>query len=293
MIKLSVPDSKPARPILNNDPCADSFSDAVIRVLRYAWHFATNGAPTDSVFVGCGPRGTAAVHSLIAVTICFFVSSCGQPSSGVVLDATDGKPVTAAVVEVRGAGWGIRDKQLVWDAEKVSRVFTGAGGSFRLDLNGGVSMRVRSLRYPSVDTKVCASSPMIVRIGGPYARLRADRRLVFNLDKTQERPIHADPLRSASEDDLGLSVSSVDMRIFRFTAVAGLRFVDGTGVIPPPPSSPYIRSVDLDLGSRCGWLFVSDGHSPIAVIEVGGFGLEEGRDGITRLVLLHAPLSKR
>lgn len=214
-------------------------------------------------------------HVAIAALV---VGGCGQHVSGVVQEAASGRPVANAVVELSNTGWGLRNGQLVWDAEKVSSTTTDERGRFAFDADGGINLRVRATHHAPVATSLCARSPMIVRIGGPYAGLRTDRRLLPD-----------------SDGALGLTVSpgpgDNEYRL-RVEAKGGVRFVEGTGAIPPPPPLPYAGAVELDLRSDCGWLFVSDGASPIAVIQAGALGWEQDPGGARRWVMLYTPLPR-
>ena len=138
--------------------------------------------------------------------------------------------------------------------------------------DGGVALRVRASGRAGVDTSLCSKSPMIVRIGGPYSDLRADRRLVIG---------------SSAAAQLGVTATADD-KVLRVEAKGGLRFVEGTGAIPPAPERPYQKSARIDLGT-CGWLFVDDGSSWSAVIQVGSIGWEQDPGGPRQLVLLYAP----
>lgn len=224
------------------------------------------------------------------------LAGCGQHVSGVVRDAATDQPLAGASVELRNIGWGIRDGQLVWDAEKVSRATTNGGGRFAFDEDGGVNLQVRSPNHPTIDTSLCARSPMVVRVGGPYPTLRADRRLLLDLSGAEVQPAGNSSPQTANAADLGLSASGSagdDASGLRIEAKGGIRLVEGTGAIPPAPPLPYDRAVNLDLGSACGWLFVSDGTSPIAVIQIGAIGWEQDPGGPRRWVMLFTPLPSR
>lgn len=223
-----------------------------------------------------------------AASAALLLAGCGQHVSGIVRDAATDRPLAGAVIELRNTGWGFREGQLVWDAEKISRVTTGADGRFEFDEDGGVNLRVRALRSKPVDASLCPRSPMVVRVGGPYPDLRADRRLLLGTAARSEDP------RAATAKSLGLTASGSalgDGFGLRMEAEGGIHFVEGTGAIPPPPPLPYGRVVDLDLRYACGWMFVSDGASAIAVIQVGGIAWEQDPGGARRWVMLYTPLS--
>ena len=188
-------------------------------------------------------------------------------AAGMVRDAATGRPVADATLQASNHGWGARDGQLVWDKEKISTTTSGTDGAFRFDVGGGVNLRVRASGYPDVETSFCPRDTLVL-LGGPYPRLRADRRLIF-----------ADRLGAADGDrahppglarEYGVAAAGPAFRDgsrLRVKATGGIRFVAGTGAIPPAPRLPYAHSVELDFRRDCGWLFVSDGKAPVAVIE--------------------------
>ena len=183
-------------------------------------------------------------------------------------DASTGQPIANATLQASNVRWGMRDGQLVWDKEKIATVTTGEDGAFRFDVDGGMNLRVRAIGYPDVETSFCPRDT-IVLIGGPDPQLKADRRLVFAhaLDASDED--RARP--PALPRDLGITAAGPAFgqgSTLRVEAQGGVKFVSGTGVIPPAPPLPYPRSVEIDFSRDCGWLFVSDGRSPVAVIEV-------------------------
>ena len=229
-------------------------------------------------------RATVAAALLLA-------GGCTGQVSGVVQDAATARPVPGATIELNNNGWGFRDGQLVWDAEKISRATTDAQGRFSFVADGGVSLRISAPHRADIRTSLCPRSPMIVRIGGPYPDLRADKRLF--LDPGPPTGDSGGP-QSASAEDLGLSAPATTPDEFglRIGAKGGIRYVEGTGTIPAPPPPPYDNVVNLDLKSACGWLFVSDGASPIAVIQVGGMAWEQEPGGPRRRVMLYTPLPR-
>jgi hypothetical protein len=219
----------------------------------------------------------------------FLLAGCTQSVSGVVQDAATGKPVGSAAVELINSGWGTRDGQPVWDAEKLTRTTTDSQGRFEFAEDGGISLRVRAESHGTMATSLCSRSPMLVRIGGPYADLRVDRRLFLD-----PGPRSARSRQTASAAQLGISASPAggEDSLLRISAKGGTKFVEGTGAIPPTPPLPYDHATDLDLRSACGWLFVSDGNAPIAVIRIAGMAWEQEPGGPRRRVVLYAPLPR-
>jgi hypothetical protein len=234
--------------------------------------------------------GVAALRRCAAAAL-LLVSGCTGQVSGIVQDAGTGRPVAGVLVELSRNAWGFRDDQLVWDAEKISRSTSDAQGRFAFATDGGTSLRIRAPHYPDLRTSLCPRSPMVVRIGGPYPDLRADKHLFLDPGPSTG----GGGAQSANAEDLGLSVSdgTSNESKLELEATGGIRFVAGTGAIPAPPPLPYEHGVTLNPGSACGWLFVSDGASPIAVIQVGGMAWEQEPGGPRRRVLLFTPLPRR
>jgi hypothetical protein len=226
-----------------------------------------------------------------AAVALLLAGGCTGGVSGVVQDAGTSRPVAGATIELSNNGWGFRNGQLVWDAETISRAVTDPEGRFAFAADGGAGLRVSAPHQAIVRTSLCSRSPMIVRIGGPYPDLRADKRLFLDPGLQSESDGAAQPA-SAQGLGLGVSASPSDESRLRIEAKGGIAFIEGTGVIPAPPPLPYGRAVNLDLGSACGWLFVSDGAAPIAVIQVGGMGWEQEPGGPRRRVMLYTPLPK-
>src|SRR5947209_1377609 len=93
----------------------------------------------------------------------FLASGCGSKVSGVVQDAATDLPIAGAQLELSDNGWGFRNKQLVWDAEKISRATTDTNGRFTFDAAGGSGLRVATSDHQAVSTSLCPASPTTVR----------------------------------------------------------------------------------------------------------------------------------
>ena len=227
------------------------------------------------------------------ILMAVLLQACGPTVSGEVRDAGSEQPIPQARVDLIDVGWGQRDGQLVWDAEKRASSTSGADGRFAFNETGGGSLRVAAPGGARVEARLCSRSPTIVRVGGPYPDLRADRRLIFNPDGAAASATDKSHPLDGSADDLGLRGSGSafkDGRGLRIEADGGVQFVEGTGAIPPPPPLPYDRVIELDLGAACGWLFVHHGEKTVAVIEVAPLGWEQDPGQPRRYVMLYTPL---
>ena len=221
------------------------------------------------------------------------LQACGPTVSGEVRDAASERPIAQARVDLIDVGWGQRDGQLVWDAEKRASSTSGADGRFAFDESGGGSLRVAAPGGARVEARLCPRSPTIVRVGGPYPELRADRRLIFDPSGAAASAADKSNPLDTSASYLGLRGSGSafgDGRVLRIEADGGVRFIAGTGAIPPPPPLPYDRVIELDLGAACGWLFVYHGEKTVAVIEVAPLGWEQDPGQPRRYVMLYTPL---
>jgi hypothetical protein len=188
-------------------------------------------------------------------------------ASGMVRDAATGRPIANAALATSNGSWGFSDGQLVWDRQTISTATSGKDGAFRFDVGGGTGLRVRASGYPDIETSFCSRDTLVL-MGGPYPQLRADRRLDFAEALGPEDISSRNPPTLANE--LGVSASGPafgDGSTLRIEARGGVSFVPGTGAIPPAPPLPYAKAVEVDFREQCGWVFVSDGSAPIAVIE--------------------------
>ena len=239
-------------------------------------------------------RGAFAhIKNSVPLVMASVLQACGPTVSGEVRDAASERPIAQARVDLVSFGWGQRDGQLVWDAEKRATSISGADGRFAFDKTGGVSLRVMVPGSARVETRLCSKSPNIVRVGGSYPNLRADRRLIFDPNGAAASAADKSQPLDTSADDLGLRGSGSafnDGRVLRIEADGGVKFVAGTGAIPPPPPLPYNRAIELDLSADCGWLFIHSGEKAVAVIEVALLGSEYNPGQPPRYVMSYTPL---
>lgn len=202
----------------------------------------------------------------LQVSILMALGGC-TGAAGVVRDASTGEPVAGAVLQTSNSVWGFRDGQLVWDKSKISVTTSGPDGAFQFEVGGGTGLRVKASGYPPLDTSFCPHDTLVL-LGGPYPGLSPNRRLVF-----------ADSLGPSDQDRVNPPALAGDLKLraagpafgdgsrLRIEAEGGVNFVPGTGAIPPAPPLPYPRSVEVDFSKDCGWLFVSDGNTVVAVLE--------------------------
>ena len=237
--------------------------------------------------------GFTLINITASIMMAFLVQSCGSSVSGEVRDAESERPIANARVDLVNVGWGKRSGQLVWDAEKRASSISDENGRFAFNATGGGSLRVVAPGGAPAEARLCARSPTIVRVGGPYPELRANRRLLFNLNGTASKATGKLHPLDGSANELGLRSSGsafTDGLGFHVEADGGVRFIEGTGAIPPAPPPPYERVVELDLGADCGWLFVRFGEKMVAVIEVAPLSWEQDPGQAKRYVMLYTPL---
>ena len=229
--------------------------------------------------------------SLLVVAL--LMPACGPTVSGEIRDAASERPISRARVDLIDVGWGQRGGHLVWDAEQRATSMSDERGRFVFSQAGGGRLRVVTAGGVRAEARICSRSPTIVRVGGPYPELRADRRLLFTPMGTRSRSANRPQPMNGSADDLGLRGSGSafnDGATLRIEAAGGVRFVAGTGAIPRAPPPPYERVIELDLDSDCGWLFVRLGEKTVAVIEVAPLSWEQDPGQPKRYVLLYTPL---
>jgi hypothetical protein len=179
-------------------------------------------------------------------------------------------------------GWGVRDGALVWDKEYHSRARTDPSGRFHLNASGGSSLTIVAAGYPKVVTYLC-SSPMLVRVGGPYLDHVESHDIWMGVEKSRKRigwsfsgggmrvPESVADLRLAGPAP-GLGAQSIELQ-----AATGMVFVPGTGNPPPPPTSGYSRRVTMQRTS-CGWLFVRTRDAGIVAVDPA-IAIGEDTDG--------------
>lgn len=215
------------------------------------------------------------------------LGGCGSLDGQVVHNAT-GEPVAGAVVELRSHGWGSRNGQFVWDAEKVHTATTDEDGRFSLDASGGSRIIVTTAEGVHGPATPCSRSPMLVRIGGPLAAIRADQVLMFGGSEADRSEIGGTPASTIGLTVSGPALSDGDE--LTFAASGGVMFVEGTGAIPAPPPLPYPSTTEVNVKADCGWLFVADGRSAIAVIDLRPPGTAQQPGGERVHTMLFTPL---
>jgi hypothetical protein len=227
----------------------------------------------------------------IVVATALLLGGCGS-IEGEVRRATDDKPVAGAIVRLSTVGWGQRDGQTVKDAEIVHETTTDANGMFRFaGIDGGIRLGVRSAAGTLDNGALCPAVPMIVRVGGPFAALRADRTLALGPSGPSDDP------RAASAERFGVRATGPAVTqgtgVLRLVADGGVAFVGGTGAIPAlPADSAFAAAQEVEVGSACGWLFVRTPTGPIA-IEARPPSISQDHGGKPYATMMFAPLPTR
>ena len=219
------------------------------------------------------------------------LGGCGS-LEGEVRNAATGKPVAGALVKMSTIGWGRRNGQLVWDAETIHESRADEQGRFMFDgIDGGGRLQVQSAAGNFDHGSLCPQSPLLVWVGGPNSNLKFRHRLVFADALGADDKDRAFP--PALARDFGLSASGSAFgqgNTLRISAKGGLAYVRGTGTVPATPDANYVSAIDIDLSRDCGWLFISDGKSPVAVIEVRSPGGRQSPGGPWIWSMSFAPL---
>ena len=237
---------------------------------------------------GIGWRARAAWLAAFALLL----TGCGSTVSGVLLDAASEGPVGNAQVVVRDTGWGLSDNRIVWDAEKSSRGITDLKGRFSIGSSGGNALLVSADGQELMTTSLCPRSPMIVRVGGPFARLKPDHPMIFRQESS--------PGSQAKDRGYLANVGGVIIRAsgsafsgqsgLSLESDGGLRFVSGTGAIPAVPPQPFSHAVNLDVRTDCGWVFVANGKVVVSAILVGAPGWEQNPGQSRIWTMFYSPL---
>lgn len=142
-------------------------------------------------------------------------------------------------------------------------------------VSGGVRLRASAAGFNPVDTSLCARSPMIVRLGGSFDGIDLGRSL--RLTKRSGWRFGGAPeavARAATDLTVDtLPESGAAQVVFR--APHGLAFRPGTGNPATPPQFGPARSIELDLLTQCGWLFVRTRGGGTAAVRIGSYGIDQ------------------
>ncbi|MDZ4307705.1 hypothetical protein [Allopontixanthobacter sp.] len=135
---------------------------------------------------------------------------------------------------------------------------------------------------------------MVLRVGGPFAGKRANKRAEFNQVVSPGGSGGFNPEFFARVEGIAISLSGWrnDAEPLSIKTDGWVRFVPGIGAIPRPPAPSHQTSLDLDMSANCGWLFVGKGNSATAVIALRQYKSYVSRsDGVRYWVLMYMPLA--
>ena len=229
----------------------------------------------------------------LALTAAAALHGCGGGISGEVRDATTERPVPRARVAVTNVGVGVSGGSLMKDKTTVTAAVSDQQGRFAISgLSGGVRLQVSADGFNPVDTALCSRSPMVVRVGGPFDS--ADLGQTLRLTARQGWSFGAAALVPRAAADLAIDtlptsgVAPVTLR-----APAGLAFRPGTGNPATPPALGPVTSIELDLLTQCGWLFVRGRDGGTAAVRIGSYGVDQPPGGEQALMLSFGLLPPR
>ena len=208
---------------------------------------------------------------------CAALTACGPGVEGVILDGSTEEPIADAKVTLHSTGWGRRDGDLVWDADKSETTRTDSEGRFVFDRDGGnaLEIEVDENRYR---TGVC-STAAAYRVGGPYQDLSLKEQRIVSPDGTTD--FHAT-----------LTGWQDPNRRFEITVQAefGVAFVAGGGGVPTLPSR--LETTWTGGALRCGHLFVRQPDDSIVVVRLGNWATSQN-PGERPVALLQTAVIKR
>lgn len=216
-------------------------------------------------------------------------AACSPSVSGEVRDATSGRPIAHAMVDVTTTGWGTRGGGLVWDKDYSYRAQTAADGQFRVaGADGGHRLTVSAPGYAAVQTSLCSRSPMTIWVGGPFDGGDFGKQLSIGTNQAGARVGWRFDGKGSqvpeSDADLTLVSFPADPKDLELEAPSGMAFRGGTGNPPLPPSNGYARRMRIG-PLECGWLFVRTRGSGTIPVRTGNLATMESPE-IGRAVLL-------
>lgn len=230
--------------------------------------------------------------------ITLVLTACTGSISGEVRDATSGRPIANAEVEVTTSGWGRRDGDLVWDKDYAYRARTGPDGTFRVEGVDGGRLAVRAAGYREVQTSLCSRAPMTVYVGGPFDGGDLGKLLSVGTAANGARVGwrfggKGAQVPEADAELIALRPASIDNAAMPLRAPHGMAFRHGTGNPPQAPASGYSTERTIDLLRECGWLFVRTRDAGTVPVRVGSFGVDEPLEGGRYLTLTYAAPPQR
>jgi hypothetical protein len=216
------------------------------------------------------------------------LAACEPGVRGVVLDGATEAPVADATVGLRSRNFSPGDDQVIWDKDYVETAQTASNGSFSFESTHGIELSVRARDRATELSSVCSKSPMIVRIGGPFAHATRKQLLLGEVhgDKVLGWDFEAGPVLAANADLSLKALPDPGQSNVRFLAPLGMSFKAGTGNPPMPPAKGYVPELELDM-MNCGWLFVKTRQSGIVGVQTGQLAIGSFSGAGTQLAITY------
>lgn len=216
------------------------------------------------------------------------LAACEPGVRGVVLDGATDAPVADATVGLWSRDFGPGDDQVIWDKDYVETAQTAWNGSFLFKSTDGIELSVRARDRATEQSSVCSKSPMIVRIGGPFAHAIRKQLLLGQVhsDNVLGWDFEAGPVLGANADLSLKALPNPGQSNVRFLAPLGMSFQAGTGNPPMPPAKGYVPELELDM-MNCGWLFVKTRQSGTVGVQTGQLAIGNFSGAGTQLAMTY------
>lgn len=225
---------------------------------------------------------------VLTFTISAQLAACEPGVRGVVLDGATDAPVADATVGLWSRDFSLGDHQVILDKDHVETAQTASNGSFLFESTDGIELSVRVRDRATEQSSLCSKSPMIVRIGGPFAHAIRKQLLLGQVhsDNVIGWDFEAGPVPAANADLSVKALPDLGQSNVRFLAPLGMSFQAGTGNPPMPPAKGYVPELELDM-MNCGWLFVKTRRSGTVGIQTGQLAIGNFSGAGTQLAMTY------